>query len=68
MRAAMAERDAAIAAAVASGARIVFNCGFDCIPSDLTVFEMNKFAKEKGFELKEVQLYEVRNLQVGRSV
>lgn len=44
-----------------TGACIIPHCGNDCIPSDLTVFEMNKFAKQKGFELKEVQLYEVRN-------
>ena len=29
-------------AAVASGARIVFNCGFDCIPSDLGVFFLQR--------------------------
>jgi short subunit dehydrogenase-like uncharacterized protein len=29
-------------AAVASGARIVFNCGFDCIPSDLGAFFMQR--------------------------
>lgn len=44
-----------------TGACILPHCGNDCIPSDLTIFEMNKFAKEKGFELKEVQLYEVRH-------
>ena len=47
-----------------TGACILPHCGNDCIPSDLTVFEMNKFAKEKGFELKEVQLYEVRHIQL----
>jgi len=41
-----------------TGACIIPHCGNDCIPSDLTVFEMNKFAKEKGYQLKEVQLYE----------
>jgi short subunit dehydrogenase-like uncharacterized protein len=29
-------------AAVASGARIVFNCGFDCIPSDLGAFFLQR--------------------------
>ncbi len=29
-------------AAAASGARIVFNCGFDCIPSDLGAFFMQR--------------------------
>ncbi len=43
-----------------TGACIIPHCGNDCIPSDLTVFEMNKFAKEKGYQLTEVQLYEVR--------
>lgn len=41
-----------------TGACIIPHCGNDCIPSDLTVMEMNKFARQKGFELKEVQLYE----------
>lgn len=41
-----------------TGACIIPHCGNDCIPSDLTVMEMNKFAKEQGFELKEVQIYE----------
>eukprot|EP00536_Pseudo-nitzschia_multiseries_P002713 jgi/Psemu1/322668/estExt_fgenesh1_pg.C_370007 len=41
-----------------TGACIIPHCGNDCIPSDLTVLEINKFAKKNGFELKEVQLYE----------
>lgn len=41
-----------------TGACIIPHCGNDCIPSDLTVFEMHKFARKNGFELKEVQLYE----------
>jgi len=41
-----------------TGACIVPHCGNDCIPSDLTVMEMSKFARQQGFELKEVQLYE----------
>ncbi len=35
------------AAAKASGARIVFSCGFDCIPSDLGVYFLQHAAKEK---------------------
>ena len=31
--------------AVASGARIVFNCGFDCIPSDMGAFFMQREMK-----------------------
>ena len=31
--------------AIASGARIVFNCGFDCIPSDLGAFFMQREMK-----------------------
>mmetsp|Transcript_23591 Transcript_23591/g.65479 ORF Transcript_23591/g.65479 Transcript_23591/m.65479 type:complete len:449 (-) Transcript_23591:214-1560(-) len=41
-----------------TGACILPHCGNDCIPSDLTVLEMNNFVKKNGFELKEVQLYE----------
>jgi len=41
-----------------TGACIVPHCGNDCIPCDLTVMEMNKFARELGYELKEVQVYE----------
>mmetsp|Transcript_9171 Transcript_9171/g.19863 ORF Transcript_9171/g.19863 Transcript_9171/m.19863 type:complete len:448 (+) Transcript_9171:156-1499(+) len=41
-----------------TGACIIPHCGNDCIPSDLTVMEINKFAKKNGYELKEVQLYE----------
>ncbi|CAA0079469.1 Putative trans-acting enoyl reductase [Zhongshania aliphaticivorans] len=35
------------ATAQASGARIVFSCGFDSIPSDLGVFYLQSLAKEK---------------------
>lgn len=35
------------AAAKVSGARIVFSCGFDCIPSDLGVYFLQQIAKEK---------------------
>ena len=41
-----------------TGACIIPHCGNDCIPCDLTVMEMNKFAKQQGFELKKVQIYE----------
>jgi short subunit dehydrogenase-like uncharacterized protein len=34
--------------AKASGARIVFSCGFDSIPFDLGVYHMQQHAKEKG--------------------
>jgi short subunit dehydrogenase-like uncharacterized protein len=41
-----------------SGAVIICHSGNDCIPCDLTVYEMHKFAKEKGYQLKEVMTYE----------
>jgi short subunit dehydrogenase-like uncharacterized protein len=41
-----------------SGAVIICHSGNDCIPCDLTVYEMHKFAKEKGYELKDVMTYE----------
>ena len=47
-----------------TGACIIPHCGNDCIPSDLTVMEMNKFARQQGFELKEVQIYEVNDTKV----
>mmetsp|Transcript_9424 Transcript_9424/g.18904 ORF Transcript_9424/g.18904 Transcript_9424/m.18904 type:complete len:412 (+) Transcript_9424:26-1261(+) len=40
-----------------SGAVCVVHCGNDCIPWDLTVFEMNKVAKDKGAELVEVSTF-----------
>mmetsp|Transcript_12119 Transcript_12119/g.21777 ORF Transcript_12119/g.21777 Transcript_12119/m.21777 type:complete len:297 (+) Transcript_12119:330-1220(+) len=40
-----------------TGACIICHCGNDCIPSDLTVLELNNYAKSKGLELKEVQTY-----------
>lgn len=40
-----------------SGAIIVPHCGNDCIPWDLSVFEMNKYARSKGAELTEVSTY-----------
>ncbi len=39
--------DAHEQAAKASGARIVFSCGFDSIPSDLGVYYLQKIAKQK---------------------
>ena len=44
-------------AAVASGARIVFNCGFDCIPSDLGAFYMQREMRARhGVPCAEIQL------------
>ena len=47
-----------------TGACIIPHCGNDCIPSDLTVMEMNNYARQKGFELKEVKIYEVNNAKI----
>ena len=44
-------------AALKSGAIIVPHCGNDCIPWDLSVFEMNEYAKSQGSELVEVSTY-----------
>lgn len=44
-------------AAVASGARIVFNCGFDCLPSDLGTFFMQREMKRRhGVRCSRIQL------------
>jgi short subunit dehydrogenase-like uncharacterized protein len=43
--------------AVKTGAVIVCHCGNDCVPQDLTVFEMNKYAKENDAYLSEVRTY-----------
>ncbi|GKY96458.1 hypothetical protein MPSEU_000605300 [Mayamaea pseudoterrestris] len=43
--------------AQASGAKIVHHCGNDCIPQDLTVYEMNKFARSKDCELISVKTF-----------
>jgi short subunit dehydrogenase-like uncharacterized protein len=44
-------------AARASGARIVFNCGFDCIPSDLGVYFLQREMREReGVPCSHVQL------------
>ena len=40
-----------------SGATIVNHCGNDCIPQDLTVFEMNQFARAKDCELVSVRTF-----------
>ncbi|CAB9515063.1 Trans-acting enoyl reductase [Seminavis robusta] len=37
-----------------NNAALVSHCGNDCIPHDLTVFEMNEYAKSKGCTLVEV--------------
>jgi short subunit dehydrogenase-like uncharacterized protein len=43
--------------AQASGAKIVHHCGNDCIPQDLTVYEMNQFAVAKDCELIAVNTF-----------
>jgi short subunit dehydrogenase-like uncharacterized protein len=43
--------------AQASGAKIVHHCGNDCIPQDLTVFEMNVYAREHDCELVSVNTF-----------
>ena len=45
------------ATAQQTGARIVIHCGNDCIPWDLTVFQMHKHAQSKGAALVEAQTY-----------
>jgi short subunit dehydrogenase-like uncharacterized protein len=40
-----------------SGARIVCHCGNDCIPQDLTVFELHQYAMKNNYELEEVLTY-----------
>jgi len=40
-----------------TGALIVPHCGNDCIPWDLSVFEMSELAKRRGAELTEVCTY-----------
>jgi short subunit dehydrogenase-like uncharacterized protein len=43
--------------AVASGARIVFNCGFDCIPSDMGTFYLQREMRQRhGVPCAQVQL------------
>lgn len=37
-----------------NNATLVSHCGNDCIPQDLTVFEMNQYAKSKGCTLTQV--------------
>lgn len=41
-----------------SGAAIVFHCGHDCIPCDLLVWEMNQYASQKGYQLKQVMTFQ----------
>ena len=45
------------AVAQKSGAVIVHHAGNDCIPQDLTVFEMNQFARSKDCELVSVRTF-----------
>ena len=40
-----------------SGAAIVIHCGNDCIPWDLSVFELNRYAQTKGAELISASTY-----------
>ena len=54
LRAMIAQHDAT---AQQTGARIVVHCGNDCIPWDLTVFQMHKHAQSKGAELVEAQTF-----------
>jgi short subunit dehydrogenase-like uncharacterized protein len=41
-----------------TGACIISHCGNDCVPADLTVWEMSEYAKSNGMNLREVQTYE----------
>jgi short subunit dehydrogenase-like uncharacterized protein len=43
--------------AQSTGAKIVHHCGNDCIPQDITVFEMNALARERDCELVTVQTF-----------
>ena len=55
------------AAARASGARIVFNCGFDCIPSDLGAWFMQREMRRRhGVPCRRVQ-YRVQGFSGGAS-
>ena len=45
------------ATAQKSGAKIVVHCGNDCIPWDLTVLEMSKYARSKGATLTEASTF-----------
>jgi len=40
-----------------NGAALVHHCGNDCVPQDLTVFEMNEYAKQQGGELVSVHTF-----------
>lgn len=54
-------------AAVASGARILFSCGFDCIPSDLGAYFMNREMRARhGVPCSKVQ-YRVEGFSGGAS-
>ena len=55
------------AAARESGARIVFSCGFDSIPSDLGVFFLQQTAKEKFGGVAGAVKGRVRGMQGGAS-
>jgi short subunit dehydrogenase-like uncharacterized protein len=54
-------------AAKASGARIVFTCGFDCIPSDLGVYFMQREMRNRhGVPCRSIQ-YRVKGFSGGAS-
>ena len=64
MRAMIDQHDAT---AKQSGARIVFSCGFDSIPSDLGVYRLQQLAKQKTGEVISAVKGRVRALQGGVS-
>jgi short subunit dehydrogenase-like uncharacterized protein len=55
--------DAHGAAAQKSGARIVFSCGFDSIPTDLGIFHLQQLAKQQTGEVCHNVMGRVRALQ-----
>lgn len=50
-----------------TGACIVSHCGNDCIPNDLLVFELHKFAKTNNCQLSELQTYQEFNAEASMS-
>lgn len=59
--------DVADAAAKASGARIVHTCGFDSIPSDLSVFLLHEHAEATGQGELEDTTFVVKSMRGGAS-
>lgn len=41
-----------------TGAVILCHCGHDCIPSDLTVYELHQYAQQQGYQIKDVMTYQ----------